>query len=555
MRRAARKSSSAWRGGAGDRGLRSPECGGVWRDFFRLLVRASPRGFRRTYGTQMRRDFKDAVRDAGARHGSFGVCLFALGACADVLACGARERAAMMWRDLAFAARSMRKTPTFTLFVVVTFAVAIGANATAFSILRAVVLNPLPFADPAQLVSITGTLGGKPFALSVPDFEDLRARNRVFSAMAAYFASPGWTVTGRGPARKVFGTVVSADYFDLLGTRPFIGRFFTSGDARIGAPRVIVISHALRQVLFGTDSRTIGQELTLSGTSYRVVGVAPRGFSQPDNDLKLLTPDFWLPLQPASSDYKRFEHYAEAIGRLRPGRTLTQGRSDLSAIFAELVARYPADDRRDGVAVQSLDDAVVGSVRPLLFAIFAAVGIVLLVACANVANLLLSRGAGRDREFAIRNAVGASRARILAQLLTETFLLVGAGGVGGISVAYVATRGFAALNPSNIPRAENATLDIIAVLYAFGVVALCTLAAGLMPAVARSSSSVAHALKAGGRTGDASRSARLRAGLVVAEIALTLTLVITSGLFVRSYIALTHQNVGFDATDVLVSTG
>lgn len=503
----------------------------------------------------MRRDFKDALRDARAVRGALAACVFALGAYADVFESGVRERATMIWRDLAFAARSMRKTPLFALVVVVTFAVAIGANATAFSILRAVVLNPLPFREPAQLVSVTGTFQGKPFALSIPDFEDLRAHNRAFSAMAAYTFSHGWIVTGHGPARSLFATDVSIDFFDVLGSRPFLGRFFVRGDARVGSPRTIVISYVLWRELFGNDSRAVGEELTLSGTPYRIVGVAPEGFSQPDNDLKLFTPNLWFPLQPASTEYKRGEHYAQAIGRLRPGRTLAQGRSDLGAIFTRLAARYPADDRRDGVAVQSLNDAVVGSIRPLLFAIFAAVGIVLLVACANVANLLLSRGASREREFAIRSAVGASRGRIVAQVFTETFLLVGAGGAAGIALAYVATRGFAILNPSNIPRAQNATLDLIGVIYTFGIVALCTLGAGLVPALARSSPRAANALKAAGRTQDASGGSRLRGGLVVAEIALSLTLVATSALVVRSYVVLTDQNVGFDATDVLVSYG
>ncbi len=520
---------------------------------FRLLLYASPASFRDEYGTQMRGDFKDALRDEGRAHGPLAAAAFAFSAYVDIVWTGLREYAAMIFRDFVFAARSLRKTPFFALVVIATLAIAIGANATAFSVLRGVVLAPLPYADASRLVSVTGTLRGKPFALSIPDFLDLRAQNRSFSSMAAYFPGAEGTITGRGNARKISGAVATPGFFEVLGTQPLLGRALSPHDARLGSPQVIVISHELWATFFRSDPRIVGASVLLDGVANRVVGVMPSGFMEPDAAGGFEATDFWTALQPADKMYIRGAHFAAAVGRLRDGVTFGSAHADLDAVFARLVRRYPASDLNFGIDVRSLEDALVGSVRPLLFAIFAAVAGVLLVACANVANLLLSRAATRDRELAIRTAVGASRRRIIVQLLTETFVFAVCGGIAGFALAYVAVRIFVALHPASIPRAADVTLDSVSALYTLGIVAFCTLAAGLAPAFTLSSQGLASALKASGRGGDASRGARTRTALVIAEIALTLTLVVASGLVVRSYLALTHQPLGFTSKGVLVA--
>ncbi|MBC5822051.1 MAG: FtsX-like permease family protein [Candidatus Eremiobacteraeota bacterium] len=264
--------------------------------------------------------------------------------------------------------------------------------------------------------------------------------------------------------------------------------------------------------------------------------------------------DFWMVLQPANRIYVRSSHYASAVGRLRHGVTVTAAAADVQALFARLETRYPMDDPPSTrVHVQTLHDALFGSVRPLLYAIFAAAGGVLLIACANVANLLLGRAATRDRELGIRVAVGASRRRILAQLLTETFVLAACGGGVGLLLAYLAVGALVALHPASVPRAQEVTLDGVSALYTLGIVAFCTLAAGLAPALTLSSHRLADALKASGHGSDARRGARARAILAPTEIALALALVITAGLAVRSYLVLTHETLGFNPRNVLVS--
>lgn len=374
------------------------------------------------------------------------------------------------------------------------------------------------------------------------------------SSIAAYYPGGDHTLIEHGAARKASAFVVSSNFFDVLGVRPLLGRGPSPLDARLGSPPVIVISHDLWSAFFRRDPDIIGRIVGGDGVATRIVGVMPAGLRQPGMADGFRRVDFWTALQPATPIYVRSSHYASAVGRLRSGVTVVAAGADLKAIFERLKKRYPTDDPRSaGVNVQSLQAALFGSVRPLLFAIFAAVGGVLLVACANVANLLLSRAATRERELAIRAAVGASRRRILAQLLTETFVFAACGGVLGFALAYLATAVFVALHPANVPRIEDVTLDGVSALYTLGIIAFCTLAAGLAPAFTLSSRRLAYGLKTSGDGGDAHGGARARAALAATEIALTLALVVTAGLVVRSYLVLTHQTLGFTSQNVLVS--
>jgi len=515
---------------------------------FGALAAACPPEFRNEYGATMRHDFGDRLRDARRSRGALGALAFALGAYADVLKTAAAERAAAVGRDVIFTARTLRKTPGFAAIVVLTLALAIGANATAFGILRAVVLAPLPYPDSGRLVALTGTKAGAPFALSLPDFRDLSARTRSFAALAA-FSPRSATITGRGEPVRVPGVTTTPGLFEALGVRPLLGRTFGPSDVRPGAARTVAISEAFWRSAFNAEPGVIGKPLVLDGAAFRVIGVMPGTLRQPDfDDRELEEESFWVPLDPNSTEQRfgRGAHYFSAVGRLQPGATLAHARAELDAAFAQLAVANPVEDRGFGVAVEPAYEAIVGDVRPLLIAIFVAVAGVLLVACANVANLLLSRAASRDREFAIRTAVGASRGRLVAQQLVETFIFAALGGALGSALAAVALRAFVAAHPAGLPRIDDVRFDAPAALYTFAAVVLCTLLAGALPAFALSSRGVADALKWSGRGGDASRGARARGILVVAEVALTLALVISSALELRSFLALTAQPLGFD---------
>jgi len=518
---------------------------------FALLLLASPAAFRRTYGAQMRRDFYDGLRHERAAHGFSGAFLFAWSACVDVLWSGLRENGAMTVRDLVFALRSMRKAPLFTVVVVATLALAIGANATAFSILRAVVLAPLPYPQANRLVAIDGTLNGfEVFAVPSPDLEAFRAENRTLRAFAGSDDTTAlWNYRGR--VRRLTGVDATQDLFAVLGVRPQLGRFFTRADVRRGSKPVVVLSDAFWRRNLGADPKIVGTQLRLDGLASTVIGIAPQGLQQPELSGDFLKADYWLassfhPLNPGEIVL------VGAIGRLRDGVTLAAAQADLQTIHARVASRYRRLEPHFRLRVEPLQDAVVGNARRFLFAVFAAVTGVLLVACSNVANLLLSRGATRDREFAVRIANGASRRRIIAQLLAESFIFAGLGGLCGLGLAYAWLTGFVASRP-DLPRLDAITFDWSTALYTLIAVAFCTFAAGLAPAFALSSRHVASALKSAGRGGDASRGARARAGLMILEIALTFALVLASSLVVRSFWTLTHEPLGFSPQNVIVS--
>lgn len=529
----------------------------VATSLLRLLLYAAPAQFRRECGRHIRSDFKEGLLDEAHLRGPLAAVAFALRVYADTLWAALYEYGAMILRDVIFAARSLRRTPLFAFVVIATLALAIGANATAFSILRGVVLAPLPYRDASRLVAVTGTLKSAPFAMSIPDFRDVRAQNTTLSGLAA-FTDDSHTLTGHGQARTLNGVQTTANLFDVLGAQPLLGRALVPADDRVGSPSVIVISYRLWQSVFSGDPKVIGVVVRLDGDAKRIAGVMPPSFRQPNGGGAFgggfIATDYWTALQPDSKAYDRNDHSAEAVGRLRRGVSLAAARADVHTVFARLVARYPVDDSNFGVAVGSLQDVVVGSAGPLLFTIFGAVAGVLLVACANVANLLLSRATARERELAIRSALGAPRRRIVAQLLTETFLFCVCGGLLGFFLAYLLISGFVALHP-DLPRASNVTLDWLSALYTLGVVALATLVAGLIPALSLSSSKVVLALRSAGRGGDASGGRKTRAALVIVEIALALALLVSSGLIERSYLRLTHQPLGFSPRNVLVASG
>jgi putative ABC transport system permease protein len=516
-----------------------------------VALAVCPPEFRRAYRAAIHADFADRHSEEIQTHGSLRASAYAVGAYADVIGAGLRERAAMIARDLVYAMRSLRRTPLFTAIVIATLAVAIGANAAAFSLLDGVLFKPLPYADPGSLVAVFGVANGRlDQPLSYPNFADLRSGTRSFTDLAAATLDRA-TMTGHGAPRALRGQAVSFSYFDVFGVRPRGGRFFTPADSRAGAARALVLSSALFDSAFGGDPSIVGSSVQLDGAAYRIVGIAPPSFAAPTNG-GFAESEYWTVIAPghASGDDQRGSAYLSCFGRLRPGVSLAAARSDIHAVVARLIRRYVAEDKHLDVRIVALDETLLGPVRPLLWGVFAAVAGVLLVACANVANLLLSRAASRERELAVRYAVGASRARIVAQILTETLLLAVVGGALGALLGALSVRAFVALKPPGIPRLDGITLDGGAAVFTFACVVFCTLAAGLIPALTLSRLELDAALKAAGRGGDRSRGARARAAFVVAEIAITLALVVASGLVVRSFIALTNTPLGFDPAGV-----
>ena len=452
-------------------------------------------------------------------------------------------------QDLRQALRAFRRTPAFTTVAVLTLALGIGANAAIFSVVNGVLLRPLPYPDPDRLVMVWTYNPRQGFDKDVgtyPNFEDWRRQSRSFQELAAYTGS-SYTLAGFGDPAQIRGAVVTPGFFETLGVPARYGRIFAAQDGIAGSHRVVVLSHGLWVRRFGGDAGIIGRSVPLSGVSHEVVGIMPDGFAHPADA------ELWTPLAPseryAELMQSRGTFWLTVMGRLRAGLSRAAAQAEMDGIAARLEREYPANAGL-GVRLVSLHEEIVGDVRRPLLILLGAVGFVLLIACANVANLLLTRAAARQRELAIRAALGAGRARIARQLLTESLVLALAGGAAGLLLASWAVDLLHALAPSNLPRLSLVGLDARVLAYT-AVAALFTgLIFGLAP-VSQSSSS-AEALKDGARGGsEGRRGRRLRSALAVGEIATALVLVISAGLLIRSFIALTRVDLGFETRGLL----
>lgn len=455
------------------------------------------------------------------------------------------------WQDLRYAARMLVKKPGFTLIAFATLALGIGANTAIFSVVNGVLLRPLPYKDPAQLVSIWEVQSNQDHSnFSPAEFLDYQAQNQSFSAMAAYRLM-NCTLTGGGEPEQLGGLVVTANFFSLLGVEPERGRIFQPEDGRAGAPRVAIISHSYWEQRFGSDSNLIGKTLTLSGDPVIVVGVMPPNFQ--DNSFQIwLNPHQIVPDWQLHSDIDllslRKTGYLRVLGRLKPDVTLPQAQADLNTIAARLQQQYPRPTGH-GAGLSSLHEEVVGNVRPALFILLGAAGLVLLIACANVTSLMLARSAGRYKEIAIRMAVGASRWQIMRQLLLENLLLTLIGGAGGGLLAVWGVHLFVASKPTDLPRLAAIGVDYKVLLFTFVVSLLTGLIFGLVPALAASNPDLNSAFKDGSANSTAGAGRlRLRQTLVVAEIALAFVVLIDAGLLVNSFTRLLAVKAGFDPT-------
>ncbi len=452
-----------------------------------------------------------------------------------------------LWQDLRYGARMLWKQPGFTAVVVLTFALGIGANAALFSVVNGVLLKPLPYPQPEQLITLHQS---KPNfsagAIPYPNFRDWQRENQTFAAMAISRRT-SFSLLGAGAAEQVDGRWVSASFFSVLGVKPALGRDFAPGEDERGAGPVVLISAELWQRKFGAAAEVLGQNLTLDDKSYTIAGVLPASF-------KLYRGlDVYVPIGQWNTPALQNRSAGlglHGIGRLKPGVTLAQAQADLDGVMRRLAAAYPEANRNNGAALIPLKEQMVGNLRLTLWLLLGAVGFVLLIACVNVSNLLLARATGRTREFAIRAALGAGRWRLLRQSLTESMLLALLGGGLGLLLASWLTS--AALNalPTALPRAAEIALDGRVLLFACAISLLTGVLAGLAPALRTSQGRLSETLKEGGRGAGGGRH-RAQGILVAVEMALALVLLIGAGLMIRSLNALWQVDPGFRAEHVL----
>ncbi|HJQ25121.1 MAG TPA: ABC transporter permease [Blastocatellia bacterium] len=451
-----------------------------------------------------------------------------------------------MIQDLRYGARMLLKQPGFTLIAVMTLALGIGANTAIFSIVNAVLLRPFPYRAPERLVTLQerATAGG--FSPSYPNFVDWRAQNTVFDSMAAVRTNENFNFTGAGEPERVPGRVVTAEFFSTLGIQPLVGRDFLAEDDRPGAAPVVILSYEFWQRRFGGDPGTIGRQLTLNNQSFTVVGITPANFQF------VAEADVTLPLglQAERFRLRGRDPGVNVVARLKPEVSEPQAEAELNTIAARLEQQYPESNKGRRVVLVPLHESVVGDVRQPLLILLGAVGLVLLIACANVANLLLVRASSRRKEMAVRVALGAARGRIVRQLLTESVLLATLGAGLGILLALWGTRLIAAQLPDGIPRLQEAEVDLPALLFTLAVALLTGLLFGLVPALQASRPNLTEELKEGER-GSSGRRQRLRSALVMGEVALTLTLLVGAGLLVQSFRRVLQVDPGFKAQNLL----
>src|ERR1051326_3556291 len=449
----------------------------------------------------------------------------------------------LLFQDIRYAVRLLIRRPAFSIVAILTLALGIGAATSIFSVVDAVLLRPMPFPNPDRLVQV-GLIGRNKgeFPLPDTDFIEWRERNRTADAVAAYSEQP-INISGDGQPERIPGAVVTDQFFRILGIAPERGRVFQDGDDRPGAQKVAVISHRFWERRFNGRADIVGQTAVLGGQPHTIVGVMPPTFAFPWHDT-----DVWaiLTMDPPT---RRGPFYSTGLARLKPGVTREQMRANRTDVATEMKRRYPgpSDWRMD---VKPLRDAYVSGVSRILWVLLGAVGFLLLIATANVANLLLARAATREREMALRGALGAGGRRIVAQLLTESVVLAIAAGAAGIAVAAWGARAMLALAPDNIPRVHEVGVKVPVLLFALGTAAACGVLFGVVPAMRARRIPLIETLKQGGRTGGGAHR-RAQQALVVAEIALALMLSIAAGLMIRSFGALTRVNPGFASDHLL----
>ena len=453
-----------------------------------------------------------------------------------------------LFQDLRYAIRMFLKSPGFAAIAVLTLALGISANTALFTFVNGVLLNPLPYPHSEQLTAVYGKSPGVDQAPSAYlNFLDWQRDTKTFSSMAMY-RNQDYNFIGIGEAERLSGYMISADFFFTLGVNPVLGRTFRSDDDQVGAARVVILGGGFWKRRFGSSPEILGRSLILNGTSYTVVGVVPPSFTFYGHDRDVYTPiGQWS--DPSFRD-RRISVSARVVGRLKPGITLHEAQADMDVVARNLAAAFPVADKDLGIALVSMKDDIVGNVQPFLLVLLAAVGFLLLIACANVANLLLARSMGRSREFVVRAALGASPTRVMRQLLTESMLLAGLGGTLGLLLAFAGTRAVLKSLPGTFPRASEVSLDGRVLLFTMALSLAAAVVFGLAPALKSSEINLEEVLKEGGR-GSSGRHHRLQGVFVATQVAMALVLLIGAGLMFRSLTALWRVNPGYNPSHAI----
>ncbi len=453
-----------------------------------------------------------------------------------------------LWQDLRYGARQLARSPGFTAVAVLTLALGIGANTAIFSVVHGVVLRPFSYHQPDRIVSLWQTdlkEGNRRGPVSVANFLDWQERSRSFEAMAI-LRPYGLDYTGAGYPESIRSWLVSRGFFEILGVRALVGRTFLPEEYQPENNHVAVLSYGLWQRRFVGDPAIVGQKVVLDGLPFTIVGVMPAEFAFPDKK------EIWAPFVVTEATRQTVHGaFLETVARLKPGVTLAQAQAEMDAIAAQLREEQPSRNQNVGVAALSLPDQLIGHIRPALLLLLGAVGLVLLIACANVANLLVTRGAHREHEFAVRAALGAARGRLVRQLLTESLLLAFLGGAAGLLLASWAVSVIVAWSPADLPRLEQVSLNRTVLGFSITVSFLAAIAFGLLPAVRLSRVEVHASLKEGGRTAVGGGHHGLRHALVVGEVAVALVLLVGAGLLVRSFVRLMQVDLGFSPERVV----
>ncbi|HTV60077.1 MAG TPA: ABC transporter permease [Verrucomicrobiae bacterium] len=459
------------------------------------------------------------------------------------------------WQDVRYALRTLRKSPGFTAVAAITLALAIGANTAIFSVVYAVLLRPLPFANPDRLVLVfdSNQREQDPFdGLSYADFEECREQNRAFTDVAAN-QEHQLTLTGVGEPTVLTTNVVTPELFSVLGVKPLAGRTFLPEDGKRGAAPVVIVSENLWRSRFGADPNLVGRSISLDKRPFTVVGIMPASFR---SLLLVEHEDIWIPIvqDPMFGKWmsRAGGHWMRVIARLKPGVSLAQAQAEMNTLSARLAKEFPAENSGWSIHVEPLQESIVGFARPALLVLLGAVGLVLLIACVNIANLMLSRASARAREIAVRIALGAGRKRIIRQLLTESAVLGLVGGVIGVLLAYGGVHALSSFLPADLPRVQSIRVDARVLAFALFLSVAASFLFGLAPSIFAADSNLLTGLKeASGRAGESGGPRRARAFLAISEIALAMVLLVAAGLLLRSFTMLTSVNPGFNAEDVV----
>jgi putative ABC transport system permease protein len=466
-----------------------------------------------------------------------------------------------LFQDVRYGIRMLAKSPGFTAVAVLTLALGIGANTAIFSMVHGVLIRRLPFKDPGRLYTLWERnlkMGYEQNPPAAANFRDWRDRNGVFEQMAAFDSSRTFNLAGAGNPERVDGAAVSPGLFELLGVEPIWGRTISAGEDQPGRDGVVVLSYGLWQRRFNADRAVVGTSITVDGRSCAVIGVMPPGFQFPGNTGTIMTiytappAQLWVPLALTPQAWsQRSSHFLQVIARLKPGVTLGHAQAEMDSIERQLVKEYPREYTGSDVKLVPLHAQVVGSFRSALLVLFGAVAFVLLIGCANVANLLLARALGRQREVAIRSALGAGRLRLVRQLITESLVLAMVGGAAGVLVAGWGIRLLKLILPDNFPSADAVRINPPVLLFTILASLATGLIFGLAPALQTSRTPLTESLQEGGRGGDGLRHDRLRSVLVVSEVALAMILLMGTGLMLRSFVRLEEVSPGFNPDHLL----